>query len=66
MKVLVTGANGFLGSWLTRRLCQDGHKVTVLIRGSSDISEIEDLPIAKNLEILLTLNPCMPHFEGKR
>lgn len=32
MKVLVTGANGFLGSWLVNRLVQDGHEVSVLIR----------------------------------
>lgn len=47
MKVLVTGANGFLGSWLTRRLCVEGHQVSILIRGSSDISEIKDLPVEK-------------------
>lgn len=45
MKVLVTGANGFLGSWLTRRLCDFGHEVTVLRRPSSDISEIVGLPV---------------------
>lgn len=32
MKVLVTGANGFLGSWLVQRLVQEGHEVSVLIR----------------------------------
>lgn len=32
MKVLVTGSNGFLGSWLMNRLVQDGHEVSILIR----------------------------------
>ena len=40
MKVLVTGANGFLGSWLTRRLMQEGHTVSALVRKNSDLSEI--------------------------
>ena len=43
MKVLVTGANGFLGSWLSRRLLQEGHDVSALIRKSSDLSELENL-----------------------
>ncbi|MBC7740583.1 MAG: NAD-dependent epimerase/dehydratase family protein [Bdellovibrionaceae bacterium] len=41
MKVLVTGANGFLGSWLTKRLLADGHEVTALVRKSSDLSELD-------------------------
>lgn len=40
-KVLVTGANGFLGSWLTRTLVNQGHDVYALVRPSSDLSELE-------------------------
>lgn len=40
-KVLVTGANGFLGSWLTRRLVAEGHETYALVRKSSDLSELE-------------------------
>jgi dihydroflavonol-4-reductase len=47
LKVLITGANGFLGSWLTRRLVNDGHQVSILIRTRSDLSEIADLKIEK-------------------
>ena len=45
MKVLVTGANGFLGSWLCQRLQAEGHEVTALVRKSSDLSEIEDFKL---------------------
>ena len=38
MRALVTGANGFLGAWLTRRLLEGGHAVRVLLRprGAAD------------------------------
>jgi len=44
MKVLVTGANGFLGSWLTRALSQQkGLEVYALVRAESDLSELESV-----------------------
>ncbi|WP_413585979.1 SDR family oxidoreductase [Bdellovibrio sp. HCB274] len=43
MKVLVTGANGFLGSWLTRALVDEGHEVFALVRPKSDISELKGI-----------------------
>lgn len=36
MKVLVTGADGFVGSWLVRRLVADGHAVTGTFRLEED------------------------------
>lgn len=36
MKVLVTGADGFVGSWLTRRLVADGHVVVGTFRPGED------------------------------
>lgn len=41
--VIITGANGFLGSWLTKSLIDGGHQVTVLVRRNSDISELKGL-----------------------
>ncbi|MFT4087848.1 MAG: NAD-dependent epimerase/dehydratase family protein [Gordonia sp. (in: high G+C Gram-positive bacteria)] len=44
MKILVTGASGFLGGRLTRRLLDDGvHDVAVLVRPTSDLSDLGDL-----------------------
>lgn len=45
MKTIVTGANGFLGSWLCKRLLDEGHEVTALVRKSSDLSEIKHLKL---------------------
>ena len=51
-KVLVTGANGFLGAWLTRRLLTDGYDVTALVRAKSDLTELAlENPVMKNLKI---------------
>lgn len=43
MKILVTGATGFVGSCLTRRLIGDGHDVHLLVRRDSNRWRIADL-----------------------
>ncbi|WP_280236656.1 NAD-dependent epimerase/dehydratase family protein [Nocardia cyriacigeorgica] len=44
MKVLVTGASGFLGGALVRRLVRDGgHEVSILVRRTSDLGDLGDL-----------------------
>ncbi|GAB2632130.1 NAD-dependent epimerase/dehydratase family protein [Nocardia goodfellowii] len=41
MKVLVTGASGFLGGALVRRLVADGeHEVSILVRPTSDLADL--------------------------
>ena len=47
MNALVTGANGFLGSHLCRELVNENHNVTVLVRPSSDLSALGNLPVNK-------------------
>lgn len=42
MKALITGATGFLGSHLSRRLVKDGWKITVLCRSTSKTDAIEN------------------------
>ncbi|WP_218027818.1 NAD-dependent epimerase/dehydratase family protein [Nocardia uniformis] len=42
MKTLVTGASGFLGGALVRRLVRDGeYEVAILVRATSDLRDIE-------------------------
>jgi dihydroflavonol-4-reductase len=44
MKVFVTGANGFIGSVVTKKLVEDGHTVRALLRKTSRTTRIDGLP----------------------
>ncbi|MBS0032035.1 NAD-dependent epimerase/dehydratase family protein [Chitinophaga sp. 22321] len=43
-KVLITGANGFLGSNLTRELYRMGYDIKIMIRPAADMKGIADIP----------------------
>lgn len=45
MKALVTGANGFTGSYMVRNLLKNGYEVRGLIRKTSNLDLIKDLDI---------------------
>lgn len=47
MRVLVTGASGFLGGWLVKRLLQEGLEVSVTARPSSDLSDLQGLKYSR-------------------
>lgn len=47
MRVLITGASGFLGSHLCRRMVQDGHQVRILCRATSNTRTFDDLPVER-------------------
>ena len=44
-KVLITGATGYTGQVLTRKLCELGCEVRAIARSSSNVSKLNDLPI---------------------
>ncbi len=45
MKVLVTGATGFIGSRVARKLLEQGVDVRVLVRKKSNLENISELPV---------------------
>ncbi|MBL7049187.1 MAG: NAD(P)-dependent oxidoreductase [Nitrospira sp.] len=45
MKILITGASGFIGSHLADRLCRSGHDVYCLVRESSDLTWLQGLQV---------------------
>src|SRR2546422_9196120 len=47
MTTLVTGATGFLGSHVARQLVARGEAVRVLVRLTSRLRAIEDLPVER-------------------
>jgi len=64
-KVLVTGADGFMGSHLTERLLEAGANVSILVRGTSVSGtykyELKNIPhLRKDLTRIIAVNISSP------
>jgi len=46
-RCLITGASGFVGSNLARRLCHEGWDVRCLVRSTSRLDQLESLPVER-------------------
>jgi nucleoside-diphosphate-sugar epimerase len=44
MKFFVTGTTGFIGSWVAKQLTERGDRVTCLVRKTSNLKWLKDLP----------------------
>ena len=63
-KVIVTGANGFLGSWLTKQLVNDGYSVFALVRKNSDVSELKGISCEYIYGDVTDKNSLVKAFKG--
>lgn len=60
MKVLITGAGGFLGSWLAEDFKNAGHEVFGLTRADADLMDRQQLR-----QVIKSVNPhCVVHSAG--
>ncbi|MCO5142800.1 MAG: NAD-dependent epimerase/dehydratase family protein [Oligoflexia bacterium] len=66
MKVLVTGATGFVGSHLADELFRQGHEVSILVRSTSSLLNIENAEkMERILGSLSDLNSLKEAVKGK-
>ena len=64
MKILVTGATGFTGGTLVRRLCDEGHRVSILRREKSDFQGIKHLNIEHHIGDLNNISSLLKSMKG--
>lgn len=64
MKVLLTGATGFIGSRVARKLLKKGANVRVLVRKNSNLENISDLPLDIIYGDLTKPETLLPALEG--
>ena len=64
MKVLVTGATGFIGRHLVKALCNEGYAVRCLVRKSSKIEELEKLNVEMSFGDLFDLSSLEKAIKG--
>src|SRR5262249_35438006 len=64
MKVLVTGATGFLGSWVVRELLARGHQVRALVRRTSSLANLGGLAVERSEGDVTDITAVRKALEG--
>lgn len=64
MRVFVTGANGFIGSVVTKHLAAEGHEVRCLLRPTSDTTRIRNFAFEKALGDVTQRDTVMQGMSG--
>jgi nucleoside-diphosphate-sugar epimerase len=64
MKILVTGASGFVGSHIADRLLAGGHEVRALVRSNSSLKWLQRKPIELVSANMLDIESLRPAVEG--
>jgi nucleoside-diphosphate-sugar epimerase len=63
-KVLITGATGFTGKALSRRLAEEGEQIVAFVRPTSDVRELETLGVECLRVDIKNPKDVMDHFAG--
>ena len=66
MKILLTGATGFLGSYLLKKLIEQEHDVIILKRSNSNTFRIKDLLNRESMMFDVDLDECESIFAVNR
>jgi dihydroflavonol-4-reductase len=64
MKIAITGGNGFIGSQLAAALSERGHRVRVLVRPSSDLTNLRSLTVEQCPGDVRDLDSLLRAFDG--
>lgn len=64
MRILVTGGTGFIGSWLVKRLVQDGHQVRLLHRRGSSLDELTGIDFESSFGDVTDLESVVTAAKG--
>lgn len=64
MKVLITGATGFVGSWLSQKLIHEGHEVSALIRNPNSLGLLEGMDVRLVKGDILDLGSLKSSMQG--
>ena len=64
MKVLVTGATGFIGSAVAHRLVDEGHSIRCMVRKTSDTKNLSDIVWEKSVGDITQIDDCREAVRG--